>query len=162
MLAEDSVESSELERKNPGAETAERPGQRRLNNLSHLSNRNAPKSCKRSGLALTALLCCVLGLGGPKTLHVELGRKQHQRRPLQSPSNEKPAHLQLLALENVTIGASRLAGAGRDGSVEASGLELGLEEGVDLGRLLALGEHAENVSRLGLRLGILNGGILGL
>ena len=78
-----------------------------------------------------------------------------------APNSPAEVELELLALENVTVGAARLSRSGRDGSVETTGLELGLEEGVDLGLLLALGEDALDVSGLGL-LGGLSGGLLGL
>lgn len=58
--------------------------------------------------------------------------------------------LELLALKDVTIGATTLSWSGRDGSVQTTGLELRLEQRVDLGLLLALGESALDVGRLGL------------
>jgi hypothetical protein len=56
--------------------------------------------------------------------------------------------LELGALEDVAVGATALARSGGDGGVEATGLELRLEEGVDLGRLLTLGEGALDRGRL--------------
>lgn len=58
--------------------------------------------------------------------------------------------LELLALQNVTVGAATLSRSGRDGSVQTTGLELRFEEGVNLGLLLALGKGALDVGRLRL------------
>lgn len=54
-------------------------------------------------------------------------------------------HVQLLALENVTVGTTRLTGPGRDDGKETTGLELLLKEGVNLCVLLALSEDTLNV-----------------
>jgi hypothetical protein len=54
-------------------------------------------------------------------------------------------HVKLLALEDVTVGTARLARAGSDDGEETTGLELLLEDGVDLGVLLALVEDALDV-----------------
>ena len=56
--------------------------------------------------------------------------------------------LELGALEDVTVGAAALARAAGDGGVETAGAELLLDERVDLGVLLALGERARHVARL--------------
>lgn len=47
-------------------------------------------------------------------------------------------YVQLLALENVSIRSSTLSWSGGDGGQQSTGLELLLEEGVDLGVLLSL------------------------
>jgi hypothetical protein len=47
-------------------------------------------------------------------------------------------HVQLLALENVSVRSSALSWSGSDGSQQSTGLELLLEEGVNLGVLLSL------------------------
>lgn len=84
----------------------------------------------------------VLGLGGTELTDVEL---------------------ELVALEDVTVGTAGLAGAGGDGGVETAGGELGLEQGVDLGVRLALFEAGEGLlGRLGLLLGFLLKGLLAL
>lgn len=84
----------------------------------------------------------VLGLGGTELTDVEL---------------------ELVALEDVTVGTAGLAGAGGDGGVETPGGELGLEQGVDLGVRLALFEAGEGLlGRLGLLLGFLLEGLLAL
>ena len=70
---------------------------------------------------------------------------------------------QLLALEDVTIGASRLSRTGGDGGVEATSRELRFEEGVDLGFLLTFSDGTLDVGRL--LVGILSDGsesLLGL
>jgi hypothetical protein len=59
-------------------------------------------------------------------LEVELdSMKQisHEREP-----HTTKAYLQLLALQNVTISTSRLAGAARDGGIQATGSKLGLKK----------------------------------
>ena len=56
--------------------------------------------------------------------------------------------LELLALEDVAVGAAGLAGARREDGVQAAGRELRLEERVELGLLLALGDGALDVVRL--------------
>jgi len=56
--------------------------------------------------------------------------------------------LELLALEDVAVGAAGLAGARREDGVQAAGRELRLEERVELGLLLALGGGALDVVRL--------------
>lgn len=84
----------------------------------------------------------MLGLGGTELTDVEL---------------------ELVALEDVTVGTAGLAGAGGDGGVETPGGELGLEQGVDLGVRLALFEAGEGLlGRLGLLLGVLLEGLLAL
>ena len=70
---------------------------------------------------------------------------------------------ELLALKDVTVGATGLARAGRDDGVETTGGELRLEEGVELGLLLALSEDAlDVVGRLVGLLGDSGEGLLGL
>jgi hypothetical protein len=64
-------------------------------------------------------------------LEVELGSMKqisHEREP-----QTTKAYLQLLALQNVTIGTSRLARAARYGSIQATGSKLGLKERIDFG-----------------------------
>jgi hypothetical protein len=71
--------------------------------------------------------------------------------------------LELLALKDVTVGAAGLTGAGRDDGVKATGSELGLKKGVDLGLLLTLSNGALDV--VGLLVGIVGDGgksLLGL
>jgi hypothetical protein len=64
-------------------------------------------------------------------------------------------HVELLALEDVAVGATRLTGARGDNGEQSAGLELRLEEGVDLGLLLALVEDSLDVVRLLLVRGLL-------
>lgn len=65
-------------------------------------------------------------------------------------------HVKLLALENVTICSSALSRSGSDASQQSTGLELLLEQRVNLGVLLSLVEDSLDVVRL---LGV--GGLLG-
>jgi hypothetical protein len=69
--------------------------------------------------------------------------------------------VELLALENVAVGAARLAGARGDHGEETAGTELLSEVSVDLGVLLALGEDALDVVRLLDLLGSIGSGTLG-
>lgn len=77
----------------------------------------------------------LLALGGLETTNVEL---------------------ELLALKNVTVAATRLAGAAGDGGVETTGTELLLNERVELALLAAVLELAGNVVR---ELGLVNVGL---
>lgn len=56
--------------------------------------------------------------------------------------------LEFLSLEDVTIGASRLSRARRDGSVKTTSRELRLEERVEFAFLLTFGNRPLDVSRL--------------
>jgi len=67
---------------------------------------------------------CVLLLSGPDLSQVEL---------------------KLLALKNVAIGATRLARTAGDGSVQTTSSKLSLEERVNFGILLPLGQGTLNM-----------------
>lgn len=69
-------------------------------------------------------------------------------------------HVQLLALENVTIGSSTLSWSGGDASQQSTGLELLLELRVNLGVLLSLVEDSLDVVGL-LLVGSILGKLLG-
>lgn len=75
---------------------------------------------------------------------------------LRLPDLELPeVELQLAPLENVAIRTADLARTGADDGKQTTGLELGLEQGVNLGVLLALLENALDVVGLRLRGGLL-------
>ena len=75
-------------------------------------------------------------------------------------ANTKSADLELLALEDVAVGTAALARARRDDGVETAGRELRLEQGVDLGVLLALVDLALCVVRQLFLLLLLSRGLL--